>query len=155
MNPGRKQEHGIWQWNAPVLACRECVISRIIGISQASPKRSPWPFPVSYEFNVHFVYVHCSPVSSPVLQWLPSWTQLLLLKEERKAMIFKNPLGIGIFVLTVWIPYFRAVVRLCCFFSLRISIPGGSDLWSTLTSLSSEIPLNQTKDFRAQKVLLC
>lgn len=22
MNPGRKQEHGIWQWGAPVLACR-------------------------------------------------------------------------------------------------------------------------------------
>lgn len=110
-------------------------------------QRSPWPFPPSNEFDVHSVHVHCDPESSPVLQWQPSWTQLLLLEEQRNAVLLclvitriLNLLGTGI---SSWQSGFqiRAVVRLCFFFTLCIMIPGGSDLWSTLTiSLKWDFP---------------
>lgn len=104
-----------------------------------------------------------TPVSSPVLHWQPWWTQLLLLKEQRKAMLFclvitriLNPLGPGILSWQSGFPIHSS--ELWWGFAASSPSVSGSEESQTFDlpwpSLSSEIPLNPTKDFWAQKVLL-
>lgn len=94
-----KDKTGTWNMAVGCSCSSLCHLPRIILISQASPKRSPWPFPPSCEFVIHSVHVHCTPVSScaPVTAVVNSAAAAQGAKENN-AFVFGNSQNFKSFV---------------------------------------------------------
>lgn len=108
MNPGRKQEHGIWQWGAPVLAC-------VISQGQFSfPKHHPKDLHDFFLHPMNLLYILCMSIAPPVSSCAPvtaivNSAATAQGAKENNGFVFGNnqnfkSFGFRDFVLTVWIP---------------------------------------------------